>query len=212
MKKTVMLFLTASLFVLSVQAQDEDQEKKGFKKENLFTGGSLTVSFFNSQTVLGTNPIFGYKLADWIDAGILVNYVYSSIRNYRGVPGDKLRQTTFGPGAFARLYPVNFLFAQAQYEKNFFNVKYIPSSAGSATIKETGSAPSFLIGGGFASGRQPGSNTFFYIAVLFDVMKDVNSPYVNVVYDPANPSSYVVDMVPIIRAGVNVGLFQNRYR
>ncbi|MCG2616404.1 hypothetical protein LZZ85_19040 [Terrimonas sp. NA20] len=212
MKKTVILLLTASLFVLSVKAQDEDAEKKGFKKENLFTGGSLTVSFFNSQTVLGTNPIFGYKLADWVDAGVVVNYVYSSIRNYRGVPGDKLRQTTFGPGVFTRLYPVNFLFAQAQYEKNFFNVKYIPSGAGSATFKETGNAPSFLLGGGFASGRQPGSNTFFYIAVLFDVIKDVNSPYVNVVYDPANPSSYVVDMVPIIRAGVNVGLFQNRYR
>lgn len=212
MKKTVILFLTASLFVLSVNAQDEDPEQKGFKKENLFTGGSIAVSFFNSQTVLGGNPIFGYKIAEWVDAGVLFNYVYSSIRNYRGVPGDKLRQTTYGPGVFTRLYPVNFLFVQGQYEKNFFNIKYLPSSPGAATIKETGNAGSLLLGGGFASGRQPGSNSFFYIAVLFDVMKDVNSPYVNVVYDPANPSSYVVDMVPIIRAGVNIGLFQNRYR
>jgi hypothetical protein len=44
------------------------------------------------------------------------------------------------------------------------------------------------------------------------VLKNINSPYVNVSYNPNNPSEQRVDVVPIIRAGINVGLFQGRYR
>src|SRR5436190_21933911 len=94
-------------------AQDDEPAEKGFKKENLFTGGSVTVSFFNGQTLLGANPIFGYKIANWIDAGLAFNYVYSSTRGYNE-PNDKLRQTVYGPGVFTRLYPISFLFAQGQ--------------------------------------------------------------------------------------------------
>jgi hypothetical protein len=67
------------------------------------------------------------------------------------------------------------------------------------------------VGGGFASGREKGSTTFYYISVLFDVLKNINSPYVNVTYNPNDPSQQRVDIVPIFRAGINVGLFQNRY-
>ena len=67
------------------------------------------------------------------------------------------------------------------------------------------------MGGGLAQGRQKGSTTFYYISVLFDVLKNVNSPYVSVSFDPNNPSQQRVDVIPIIRAGINVGLFQGRY-
>ena len=212
MKRTVYLLLALSVFVTSAKAQDEDPEERGFKKENLFTGGSVTVSFFNGQTILGANPMFGYKLAEWVDAGLVFNFVYNSTRDYLQFD-DKLRQTTFGPGVFTRLYPVSFLFVQGQYEQNFSSLKYTPANgSSSSSFKEKVNAGSLLLGGGFASGRQPGSNSFFYISVLFDVLKNVNSPYVKVAYDPSNPSVQRVDMVPIVRAGVNIGLFQGRYR
>lgn len=213
MKRTAYLIMALSLIVISAKAQDEDAGEKGFKKENLFTGGSITVSFFNGQTVLGANPMFGYKIADWIDAGLVFNFVYSSTRDYLEYD-DKLRQTTFGPGAFTRIYPISFLFVQAQYEQNFNNLKYIPktNNPGYAPFKDNVNAGSLLLGGGFASGRQPGSNSFFYISLLFDVLKNENSPYVNVSVDPSNPNNRRVDMVPVVRAGVNIGLFQGRYR
>lgn len=213
MKRITCFVMALSLVTLSVRAQDEDPGEKGFKKENLFTGGTVTVSFFNGQTILGANPIFGYKLADWIDAGLAFNYVYSSTRDYYQYD-DKLKQTVFGPGVFTRIYPISFLFVQAQYEQNFSTVKYTPTPGSSSytSYKDKVNAGSLLLGGGFASGRQPGSNSFFYISLLFDVLKNVNSPYVDVAYDPANPSNRRIDMVPIIRAGVNIGLFQNRYR
>ena len=107
MKKIVVTIFSLCL-LSAVMGQDEEENKKGFKKENLFTGGSITLSFFNGQTVLGANPMFGYKIANWVDAGLAFNYVYSSSRHYN-VPNDKLRITTYGPGVFTRLYPVSFL-------------------------------------------------------------------------------------------------------
>ena len=209
MKKYVLLASMFLLITTTLLAQDEE-ETKGFKKENLFTGGSITVSFFNNQTILGANPVFGYKLADWVDAGLAFNFLYSGARDYSQFD-DKIRQTVFGPGVFTRLYPVKFLFVQGQFEHNFSTLKYI-YPGGSPTEKYKADASSLLLGGGFAQGRERGSTTFYYISILFDVLKNINSPYVNVSYDPNNPSQQRIDMTPIIRAGINVGLFQGRYR
>lgn len=204
--------LSAGFLLLATILEAQDNEEKGFKKENLFTGGSITVSFFNGQTLLGANPIFGYKLSDWVDAGLAFNFLYSGARDYYEFD-DKIRQTVYGPGVFARLYPVKFLFVQGQFEHNFSTLKYIPAPAGNyiADKIKTG-ANSFLVGGGFAQGREKGSTSFFYISILFDVIKNINSPYVNVTYNPDNPSQQRIEMAPIIRAGVNIGLFQGRHR
>jgi len=202
-----LFFLSATLF-----AQDDDESEKGFKKENLFTGGSITLSFFNGQTLLGANPVFGYKIADWVDAGFAFNFVYNGSRDYREF-NDKIRQTVLGPGVFTRLYPVKFLFVQGQFERNYTTLKYIPAPGGSyINEKRKTEANSLLLGAGFAQGREPGSTSFYYISLLFDVLKNINSPYVNVNYNPDNTTQQRVTMAPIIRAGVNIGLFQGRYR
>lgn len=210
MKRLFLVLVGAAFTAITVQAQDEEMQEKGFKKENLFTGGSVTLSFFNGQTVLGANPMFGYKIADWIDAGIVLNYVYSSYRDYL-VYDDKVRQTTIGPGAFTRLYPFRFLFVQGQFERNFIKQKYQPPGGEFETLGSLG-VNSLLLGAGIAQGREPGSTTFFYLSLLFDVLKNENSPYVNVSVDPNNSAIRRVDLVPIIRAGVNIGLFQGRYK
>jgi hypothetical protein len=210
MKKIIFLAFVLTLTSMVVIAQDEEnEERKGFKKENLFTGGSITASFFNQQTVLGANPMFGYLLADWVDAGLSFNFLYNGARDYAQF-NDKIRQTVLGPGAFVRLYPVKFLFLQGQFEHNFSTLKYI-YPGGDLTEKYRADASSLLVGAGFAQGREKGSTTFYYISVLFDVLKNINSPYVNVTYNPNDPSQQRVDIVPIFRAGINIGLFQNRY-
>ncbi|MBL7743903.1 MAG: hypothetical protein JNN00_10560, partial [Chitinophagaceae bacterium] len=118
-----------------------------------------------------------------------------------------------GPGVFTRLYPAKFLFVQGQFERNFSTLKYIPAPGGNYLAdKSRVTANSLLLGGGIAQGREKGSTTFYYISILFDVIKDINSPYVNVTYNPDNPSQQRIDMTPVIRAGVNIGLFQGRNR
>lgn len=211
MKKAGLILFCICITTISVWAQDEGEEsEKGFKQENLFTGGSITLSFFNGQTIIGANPVFGYRLANWVDAGLSLNFLYNGTRDYYEFD-DKINQTVIGPGVFTRLYPVKFLFVQGQFEHNFNTLKYIPAPGSlRPEDKVKVDANTLLVGGGFAQGRQPGSNSFFYFSVLVDVLKNVNSPYVNVDYDPVTGKQRVT-MVPIIRAGVNIGLFQGRY-
>ena len=207
MKKTFLVLLLSG-FVLHSIAQDEKEEKKdkeekvkGFKKDRLFVGGDVTASFYSGGTTLGISPYFGYSINKYVDVAASIGFTYISQRDYF-YQGDKLRQNDFGPGAFVRLYPVHFLFAQAQYEHNFIRQKYIPVPGNGPDEIMRVDANSFLIGGGYTSGRRNGNNTFYYFSVLWDVANLPESPYV----DSRGRS------VPIIKAGVNFALFQEKQR
>lgn len=207
--KKIILVLALSAIVTGTMAQDEkkekdekDTKKKTFKKENLFLGGSLTASFFNGGTVLGISPYFGYSINKYVDVAASLGFSYTSQRDYFEY-GDKVRQTVYGPGAFVRLFPVKFLFAQAQYEHNFIKLKYIPASNGTylpSTNKID--ANSVLVGGGYTSGRGDGTNTFYYLSIMWDVSRVAESPYVD----------GLGRNFPIIKAGYNIGLFQGKRR
>jgi len=211
---TVLLLATASRAQdnpVEVRNANEDKpvEEKGFKKENLFTGGGVTASFYSGGTVLGASPVLGYKINDYFDGGIVLNYVYNGARDIWGT-NDRLQQHVWGPGAFLRAYPISFLFVQAQFEQNFTNERYTTSASSMvSSYKVNASAPSLLLGGGYSTGRIKGGTTFFYISVLADVLKNWNSPYVDKRYDDYGNKKPVI--IPVIRAGVNVGLFQGRY-
>lgn len=200
MKKALIIFLLPIYFHATAQQQNDDEEVKrsGFQKDRLFTGGSANIGFSNGTTMLGITPQLGYSLTNWLDAGINVNINYISQRDYYTT--DKLRQMTYGPGAFLRIFPINFLFAGVQYEYNMMQLKYISNT--SPTQKASVNASSFLIGGGYAGGREKGRNTYYFLSIMWDVAGDKNSPYV----DNLGRST------PVIRAGYNIGLFQNRYR
>lgn len=193
------ILVAAFLFSIGLMAQSELEENQGgFRKENLFTGGSISLGFSTGSFQAGANPMFGYSLGDWVDAGVVVNFNYASFRNVF-VLNDKMRETTYGGGVFTRLYPVRFLFAQAQFERNLINQKYIPGDG--ANQKNKLQANSFLVGAGYTTDRYPGSGRpFFYLSVLFDVLDHENSPY-------ARSGGGIM---PIFRAGIQVPLFQGR--
>jgi len=195
--KKVLIGLLLVGGMLHATAQSDD-EAKGFKKENLFVGGDLTASFSNYATVLGISPYFGYSLNKYVDVALSTNFNYTSQRDYFEY-GDKLRQTVYGAGAFTRLYPVKFLFAQAEYQHNFIRNKYIPADNGSyAPAKQTIDANSFLIGAGYAGGREGKGSSYYYLSIMWDVAKVAESPYVD----------GLGRALPIIRAGYNIALFQ----
>jgi hypothetical protein len=204
MKKIILsaLFLLTLAGSISAQGskEEKDEEKKGFKKENLFTGGSINLAFYSNTFAAGGSPVFGYSLTNWLDAGVVVNYNYTSYRDYQGYLNDKLHQTNYGGGAFLRIYPVRFIFLQAQEEHNFLKEKYMPAGGGLSTINKYQSN-STLIGGGYTTGRYGrGGAPFYYLSVLFDVSGDANSPYTD---------SYGRS-IPIIRGGIQVPLFQGQ--
>lgn len=201
MKKTIVSVLFAAI-TLSAVAQKEEENTNGFKKENLFTGGNVTASFFNGATVLGVSPYFGCSLNKFVDVAVSLNFNYTSQRDYAQY-GDKVRQTVYGPGAFVRLFPVRFLFAQAQYEHNFIKFKYIPAANGAyLPSTQTTDANSVLVGGGYTSGREGKGSSYYYLSVLWDVTRVAESPYV----DGLKRS------FPVIRAGYTIALFQGSGR
>ncbi len=200
MKKTILSLLFLISTITFIFAQDKEEEKeKGFKKENLFIGGSVSLAFYNSTFLIGGSPVFGYSIAKWIDAGIVANYNYTAYRDINTFD-DKLHQSVYGGGVFTKIYPLRFLFAQAQFEHNFIKQKYILPGGG-PTSTSTTDANSFLIGGGYSTGRYgTGGPPFFYLAVLFDVSGNANSPY----------TDGYGRTIPIIRGGIQVPLFQGK--
>ena len=197
--KLIALLFAASFISFYGNAQDNEEEetKKGFKKENLFTGGSISLAFYNNTFLVGGSPVFGYSITNWADLGIVVNYNYTSYRDYNFIFNDKLKQYVYGGGAFVKLYPIRFLFVQAQYEYNFIKQKFIPNNGVTQEYKTE--AGSFLVGGGYTTGRfGRGGNAFFYLAVLFDISNNINSPY----------TDGYGRTIPIIRGGIQIPLFQ----
>ena len=202
----LLLVVMLSITGFSVLAQDRNEEEQGgFRKDKLFSGGSVSFGLGSNTFQVGANPMLGYSLTRWIDAGVVVNYNYISYRDvYQR--NDKLRSSTYGGGVFTRIYPVRFLFAQAQFEHNFIRQKYIPGDSGFGNETNQVEANSMLVGLGLATERLAGdSRPFFYLSLLIDVLDNNFSPY------RRSDGS----IMPILRAGIQVPLFQgggkNRY-
>jgi hypothetical protein len=194
MKKIILVIALLSTINLTFCQNKEEgiEEKKGvFKKENVFTGGSATVSFFNGQTILGVNPYLGYSINKFIDVALVANFTYSGERDFSGA---KYRQFVYGPGAFVRIFPVKMIFLQAGGEYN----------TGGTTEKFKLESSSFLVGGGFSSDRTGPRSFFYYFSVVFDLSKTENSPYTEVLQDGS------IRAIPIIRAGIQLPLFQGK--
>jgi hypothetical protein len=199
-RKILLGCLLVTLFTSPALAQKggDEEERKGFKKENLFTGGSISLAFYNNTFLIGGSPVFGYSVANWLDAGIVINYNYTSYRDYNNVFNDKLRQSVYGGGAFLKLYPVKFLFVQGQAEHNIIKQKYIRAVDGYTETAKS-NANSYLIGGGYCTGREgKGGQPFYYLSILFDVSGNTNSPYT----DASGRA------IPLIKGGFQIPLFQ----
>jgi len=212
MKKIIVaaVFISISFASFAQESSgNSDEGTTGFKKENLFTGGDVTLGFSNYETALGVSPMLGYSVNKWLDAGVVFNFIYQSqqveaVDNYGNVylTGDKIRQFDYGPGAFVKIYPVNFLFIQAQFEENFITEKYVFGD-GEPTQSYSVSAPSLLLGAGYCIGREDGKEPFFYLAVMADVLANKNSPYVEI----SGNGSAIIE--PIVKGGIQIPLFQN---
>jgi hypothetical protein len=201
MRKIIHLLLLVSLSLPAFSQEEEKEEKKSFKSENLFTGASFSLGFGSDVFVAGINPYFGYSVARWLDAGIAVNFSYQSERNIDGY-NIRGKQFIYGGGAFTRIYPVKFLFLQAQWERNAVDINYYDQNTGDRLLSDKYGVSSTLVGGGYATGRDPDDKgPYFYMSLLFDLSDNAKSPYTD---ERGKP-------LPIVRAGIQIPLFQKRY-
>jgi len=163
----------------------------GFSKNNLFVGGSLALGFGSYSFNVGVSPEIGYSLNSWLDAGVVVNFNYNSIRADPYYTGN-IRYHTFnyGGGVFGRAYVLPFLFLTAQPEFNWQNINAKDVQTGETASRNT-SAGSLLLGAGY--GQRVIGQGSFYIAIMFDAISDKNSPYNDINGHP----------LPVIKAGFN---------
>ncbi|MES2850832.1 MAG: hypothetical protein V4685_17360 [Bacteroidota bacterium] len=208
MKRIVLIFLAATFslnsfaqekeVIFSSSDREDDSEKKGFRKEMLFTGGNINLSFSNYGFVVGATPQLGYSVTSWLDAGILFGFTYS---NQRDDANTKYKQTFFTPGAFVRLFPINGFFVSGQFEHNFIKTK-LKFNDGSTFKYPNVDVNSLLVGIGYASGREGRNSPYFFFSVSVDILQDPNSPYT----DRYN------NLLPVAVAGFNIPLFQGGSR
>ncbi len=203
MKRLWMLSAALSLYIYSFAQQTEGSNnndygdiKGGFKQENIFIGGSLNVGLGSGQFSIGGSPEIGYSFAQWLDAGMGFNINYTSLRDntYSNPTNTKLRQLNYGLGPFVRVYPINFLFVQGQFEENWTRVT-LKDASSTASYKQTVHAPSLIAGIGYTQ-RTVGQGSYYFMVGL-DILQKPNSPYVDY-----NSLGQTVAQ-PIIRAGFN---------
>jgi hypothetical protein len=180
---------------------DEDtDEKKGFKKSHIFIGGSLNLGFSGNVFNIGAAPEVGYSFNRWVDVGALINFNYTSERadptGYYN-PDVRTRIYNYGVGAFARFYPLPFLFLIAEPEYNWTTVNetyYSPSE----TSNYNQQAASLLLGVGY--GQRFIGQSGFYIAIMFDALSNPGSPY----------RDYNNAAIPVLKAGFDFYLHPKR--
>lgn len=200
MKRILLMLVIATASVTAFAQKESESEDGGggFRKDMLFTGGTVNLSFSNYGTVLGATPQLGYSVASWLDAGILFGFTYTGQRDDAN---NKFRQTIFTPGAFVRLFPVNFLFASAQFEHNIIKQK-VKYNTGD-TYKYPGfNVNSLLVGLGYSSAREGRNSMYYYFSVSVDILQNPSSPYT----DRYN------NLLPVVNAGFNIPLFQGSRR
>lgn len=188
--KKIMPFVATLLISLSGFAQDKSSGN--FKKENIFLGGSLNLGFATGVFQIGANPEIGYSLTKFWDAGVITNLIYGSLNpDYNN--GVKQSSFNYGAGLFTRVYPIDFLFAQAQAEHNWISYRLKDEFTGE-TFKNTFQSNSILVGIGY--GRRTIGQSGFYTVLLLDLTKNINSPYVD----------GFGNSLPILRGGFTVYL------
>lgn len=195
--KNILFVAFVFIHSLSLKAQENTEETRGFKIDRMFVGASIGLGFGSGVFNVGGNPEVGYSIANWLDAGISGNINYTSVKarynnNYRQ------RSTIYGGGPFLRIFPVKGFFIQALPEYNRINSNLRDMQFGT-DFKFKDEALSFLVGLGYGS-RMIGQSGFF-TSIMFDVGNNSSSPYINTYID--SYGNVARNKLPVIRTGFN---------
>lgn len=177
-----MVSLAVILFLQSAQAQMEDGnlQKKSDFKSHLFYGGGFGLQF-GSVTLIELSPLIGYKVTPKLGIGLSPTYKYYSYKNSY-YSSSRLENNVYGGSIFARYMIFENIFAHAEYESLFYNIKVTGYPTDMRQYN------SVLVGGGYR--QQIGSNAAMNLMVLWNLNDTPDSPYTN----------------PVIRVGFTVGM------
>lgn len=166
--KSIYLIVLALLISIGCMAQseleneleEEETEQSGFDKSKMYFGGYVNLSF-GTYTVIGIEPLVGYKFTPELSAGVQLSYEYSSY--------DDVSASNYGGSLFGRYRIIPELYAHAEFSSINYELIYFSGETNRVWV------PFLFLGGGYS---QPISkNVWINAQVLFDVLQDENSPY-----------------------------------
>lgn len=145
---------------LEKELENEEAQETGFDKTKIYYGGYLNLSF-GTYTVIGVQPLVGYKFTPELSAGIQLTYEYSSY--------DNSSSSNYGGSLFSRYRILPQLYAHAEFSTINYELIYFTGETERTWV------PFLFLGGGYS---QPISeNVWMNAQVLFDVLQNENSPY-----------------------------------
>lgn len=168
------LFITLFLVFVVIsgsfaQESDKDKEKsKPMTKQEpskVYYGGQLGLSF-GSYFRLAIIPMVGYKVSPRFHIGGTIGYSYTKDSRYENAT---VTSHNFGGSVFTRYLIVGGLYGHAEFA--YWSYKYQTENLeGDRTW-----VPFLLVGGGYILPVSP--STALFVEVLWDVLRDENSPY-----------------------------------
>ncbi len=152
--------------VMAAREQDRQQQTK-LQQSPWFFGGGLVLGFSSGAGAVGVSPVAGYKVNDYIDAGMGLNLVYHYNNYY-------YRNRAFNVGLmpFVRAFPINNLFTQLQFEQAWVNGNYLSNDT---KVKYNYDYQALIASLGYAN--RVNGRVGFFVSVGIDLLKDPNSPY-----------------------------------
>jgi hypothetical protein len=137
--------------------------------DKIYIGGNFGLQF-GTTTVVNLSPQVGYRVTEKFVPGIGITYIYYSykIPNYKRVESN-----IYGGSVFSKYFFTPNLFAHGEFEE--LNLEAYDDSIPPHIIRRW--VPSLFVGGGY---NQPlGQRGFIQLLLLFEVLQDRNSPYLN---------------------------------
>jgi hypothetical protein len=186
----VIIFNILLPFFLSINAQDSTQveqpeptqaieqatdaapapapkKQKAPIKDKIYFGGYVNLSF-GSYTVIGIEPMIGYKLTPKLSLGIKIRYDYISDKRYEPTRS----YSNYGGSVFARYRVVQPLYLHVEYAA--INYEYFNN----ITLESQREwVPFLFVGAGYS--QRMGGNAWLNAQILFDVLQSSKSPYNN---------------------------------
>ncbi|MEN8201430.1 MAG: hypothetical protein ABFS28_02465 [Bacteroidota bacterium] len=144
--------------------QSHAPKQKRSISDKLYFGGYVNMSF-GRYTVIGIEPMVGYKLIPRLSVGAKIRYDYIQDKRYT----ETYTASNYGGSVFTRLVLFRGLYAHAEYAG--YNYKNYTDLGGST--REW--VPFMLVGAGY--NLRVGRRTSVNAQVLFDVLQSDKSPY-----------------------------------
>ncbi len=172
---TLLCTLTIALCCFSGNANAQNIPGASGSGKKIFVDGNASFNFGNGFSTISVSPIVGYWIMPRLGVGAGPSFSYTK---YSGASYN-----SFGARAMARYYPLDFLFAHAEFE--YVSYKFSGNEDRQSGVR-------LPLGLGY--NQRLTGNTYAYFMALYDVLYGTNSPF----YVPGNNGL-------IFRGGVTLG-------